>query len=441
MSEIVDPLAGLYWNADDATVYIKAETPEGGHNPELFFAHQAGEPLSQEPAAAPGDPPIPKSYSYSTGFVDTKGRRDESRILVCRCNRGKHWSATVRTGREERPYGYSGEYKSYFDERNGYRPSEKHKAGVKQFLFSVKELASTLYSQILNGHPWPPKGLFVVTASTGAAKSQVARGVIFLLLQEFCRRNAEQLAALRAKDPAYPRDLASLTPADLAYPRKPHLVTYEDPIEKELWPDFLNDGWELAPFDYTPRQENFDVKGLKQCLGDALRQTPSIVFIGEVRNPREWPRILEFAGTGHLVVTTAHAGSLREALARIFGDKVDTAGRRSAVVRRLLAVTHLVTEPSVPGGDLLVTYPALYRKTPTGMHDLISDGLASVLPNCPSGDELLRTCGSLGRRACLTLIRENHLDGEAPVGSDLESLRASGSETFLKAFQMDLLAE
>src|SRR5207249_2189827 len=93
--------------------------------------------------------------------------------------------------------------------------------------------------------------------------------------------------------------------------------------------------------DYTSRQKGIDVHDLKCASEDALRQTPAVFYIGEVRDASDWKEVLEFAGTGHLVVTTAHAGSLIEAMIKLLGAvDAKTPADRRRYAEKILAVVH-----------------------------------------------------------------------------------------------------
>jgi hypothetical protein len=156
--------------------------------------------------------------------------------------------------------------------------------------------------------------------------------------------------------------------------------------------------------DYTPRQREVDVEDLAEALQDALRQTPKVFFVGETRNSQDWKALIDFAATGHLLITTAHAGSLVEAMHKIFlATKAKTSAERGEVAGRLLAIVHLkrveLSEPATSGAyryNYNVLVPALWRRLPKGLNGLIAEGLASVLPHSYSdtGDP----CSCLGRK-------------------------------------------
>jgi Tfp pilus assembly pilus retraction ATPase PilT len=162
-------------------------------------------------------------------------------------------------------------------------------------------------------------------------------------------------------------------------------VTFEDPVER-WWCEAPDDCRRYAPhIDYTPRQKGIDAVSLGQVLHDALRQTPAVLFVGETRSADDWKPLFDFAGSGHLIVTTTHAGSLTECMTRLFratGSKNPADRRDLASV--LLAVIHLETcdvRDQTPTGRRQILVPTLWRSTPLGEMALIADGCASMLPS------------------------------------------------------------
>ena len=84
------------------------------------------------------------------------------------------------------------------------------------------------------------------------------------------------------------------------------------------------------------------MSSLDEALKAALRQTPSVFYIGEIREEQDLARAVEIGGTGHLVIATMHAGSLGEAMVETF-EASDAKGpaTRAMFASKLLAVIHL----------------------------------------------------------------------------------------------------
>lgn len=114
-------------------------------------------------------------------------------------------------------------------------------------------------------------------------------------------------------------------------------MTFEDPIETPLWSLGQVLKWRKClvslPIDYTPRGKETDAKSLRDVLSAALRQTPAAVYVGETRSLSDWRELLDFAATGHLIVTTSHAGSLTECMDSLLRacDASSPSGRGSSL--------------------------------------------------------------------------------------------------------------
>jgi Tfp pilus assembly pilus retraction ATPase PilT len=282
------------------------------------------------------------------------------RALICRTYQGKFLSISFR----KKP------------SKSSYAPAQRTSI---EYPLSIKNYCDELYEAIFEfkDKGAAKRGLLIIAGATNSSKSEIATGLIYTYLDK--RREDSK--------------------------GRPHLVTFEDPIEKfyELPGESKAPRFSVAMLaakngiDYTPREKgnayekDKDVESLKDALEDALRQTPTILFVGETRDKGDWRRLVDFAGTGHLIVTTAHAGSLTEAMHKIFvALKVRTPAERSEIANRLLGIIHIKRH-----ADTNILVPAVWRRTPTGKNALTAEGLSSLLPYRPEGDDPEKGC--LGR--------------------------------------------
>lgn len=87
-----------------------------------------------------------------------------------------------------------------------------------------------------------------------------------------------------------------------------HIVTIEDPIE------FVHQHRNCI---ITQRDVGVDTFSFSMALKNTLRQRPDVVLIGEIRDKDTLEHALHFSETGHLCVSTLHAGSVSQAIERI----------------------------------------------------------------------------------------------------------------------------
>lgn len=91
-----------------------------------------------------------------------------------------------------------------------------------------------------------------------------------------------------------------------------HVYTVEDPIE------FLHT--EQGNSSIVQREIGTHASDYPTAIEDALRSKPNIILVGEILNAATAKAALHAATTGHLVFSTAHAGSITEALESFVGQ-------------------------------------------------------------------------------------------------------------------------
>jgi twitching motility protein PilT len=128
-------------------------------------------------------------------------------------------------------------------------------------------------------------------------------------------------------------------------------ITIEDPVE------YLLDG-EVGEHGYCYQVQVERDEDWATPLKRALRWTPRYILVGEVRSPRAAEQILRAATTGHLVITTIHAGSIEESfmgLMHLAAQATDANGAAFMLAQALTAACHQTLTASGPYVRYIVT--------------------------------------------------------------------------------------
>jgi len=173
--------------------------------------------------------------------------------------------------------------------------------------FEIPRLASLGLPTILEGLMRKPRGLILVTGSTGSGKSTTLAAMIHSL------NESERL----------------------------HIVTIEDPIE------YIHSHRSSI---INQREIGQDAKTFGAALKAALREDPDVVLVGEMRDRETIETALTLAETGHLVMSTLHTNSAYQSITRMV--QVFPADHQDQIRLQLSMVLEgIVTQALVPRSD------------------------------------------------------------------------------------------
>ena len=152
--------------------------------------------------------------------------------------------------------------------------------------------------------------------------------------------------------------------------KKGHILTLEDPIE------FLHSHKKSI---VNQREIGQDSLSFKRALKSALRENPSALLMGEIRDMDTIATAVNFAETGHLVLSTMHATNTQLAVERIFniyGPELQKAARNQLSEN----ICAIIAQRLVPTKDNKLI-PAIEILLPSNrVIDLIKKGEIHLLP-------------------------------------------------------------
>ncbi|MFA6292723.1 MAG: PilT/PilU family type 4a pilus ATPase, partial [Victivallales bacterium] len=135
-----------------------------------------------------------------------------------------------------------------------------------------------------------------------------------------------------------------------------HIVTIEDPIE------FVHSEKKSL---ITQREIGADSSSFAEALRNVVRESPDVIFIGEMRDLETMQIAISAALTGHLVISTVHTANVIQCIERIVNNFPEHL-REQAAADLSLAVEGIVAQRLVPkaDGDGMVPAVEILKGTP-----------------------------------------------------------------------------
>jgi len=176
---------------------------------------------------------------------------------------------------EKRQVDFSFRMKDYGRFRcNVYYQKDSISAAIRMIPLNIPNIGQLGIPPIVRELATRPRGLLLVTGSTGSGKSTTLAGMI-----------------------QYINETSPL-----------HILTIEDPIE------FVYKDMKAS---ITQREVGSDINSLQDGLYGGLRQDPDVIMIGELRDPHMIESAFKAAETGHLVISTLHTNDAKSTIDRI----------------------------------------------------------------------------------------------------------------------------
>lgn len=117
-----------------------------------------------------------------------------------------------------------------------------------------------------------------------------------------------------------------------------HIITVEDPIEY-----FFRHKQSVM----HQREIGVDTHSYQDALTNAMRQSPDVLVVGEIRDRATLEHAIEYADTGHLCLATFHAHNTQQALERIV-NMFDENRREQILLGLSMNVQAILSQKLIP---------------------------------------------------------------------------------------------
>ncbi|HWQ52191.1 MAG TPA: PilT/PilU family type 4a pilus ATPase [Bryobacteraceae bacterium] len=173
--------------------------------------------------------------------------------------------------------------------------------------------------------------------------------------------------------------------------RRDHIVTIEDPIEYY----HPNRGSIVEQIEV-----GHDTPDFARSLRSILRQSPDVIFVGEMRDLETMATVLTAAETGHLVFSTLHTNDTAQAVSRIL-DSFPAANQPQIRQQLSLALAAVVAQQLVPAAGGNGRYPAVEIM-------MASDAVRNLIRK--GDDHQIRTQLTMGRAEGMITMEQSLAD-------------------------------
>lgn len=168
--------------------------------------------------------------------------------------------------------------------------------------------------------------------------------------------------------------------------RKSHIITIEDPIE------FLHSHKQSI---ISQREVSHDTGSYADALRGALRQSPNVILLGEMRDFSTINTVLTAAETGQLVLSTLHTVGAAKTVDRIV-DVFPADQQRQVRVQLSMVLEGVVSQQLIPTKDGGLVPAFEIMKINSAIRNLIREGKTHQIDNAifSGGAEGMRTMDS-----------------------------------------------
>jgi twitching motility protein PilT len=190
-----------------------------------------------------------------------------------------------------------------------------------------------------------------------------------------------------------------------------HILTIEDPIE------FLHNHKRATVHQ---RELHSDTPSISQAMRAALRQSPNVIAVGELKDRESMGLALDAAESGHLVLSTFNTPNAAKTIERYVG--AFAVGEQASIRERLAkALRFVVCQRLIPrklNGELV------------GVYQIVgSDELHDVFDNSHTPDADTRHMPSAIDREIERLVRAGVIDAETALAHASDPTELSKSLT------------